>query len=179
MKSFIEQAQCYAGYHQNPMTRYTHMAGVPIIILSIMIFLGFVKIIVPGVFAITLACLVTLALLIYYFKLNWQLAAAITPILLLLLWISHFFSEAGPTKLGVWAFIITFVLGWGLQLYGHYIEGKKPALMDNLCQALIAPLFLTAELLFMAGLMTPLKEQIYGASPEPKVKEKKSHSKEK
>lgn len=162
MKPFIEQAQMYAGYHHNITTRYTHLAGVPIIILSIMILLGFIKIIIPEVFTTTLACLTTLGVLIYYFRLNWQLALALTPILLILLWFSTLFSHNGPTKLGIWTFIITFVLGWGLQLYGHYIEGKKPAFMDNLSQALIAPLFLTAELFFMAGYMKTLKEQIYG-----------------
>ncbi|CEG55517.1 Mpo1 family 2-hydroxy fatty acid dioxygenase [Legionella fallonii] len=162
MKPFVEQAQMYAGYHQNITTRYTHLAGVPLIILSMMILLGFIQIIMPGVFSTTLACLTTLAVLIYYFRLNWKLALALTPILIILLLFSSLFSHHGPTKLGVWAFIITFVVGWGLQLYGHYIEGKKPAFMDNLSQALIAPLFLTAELFFMAGYMKSLKEQIYG-----------------
>ena len=161
MKSFIEQAQMYTGYHQNKMTRYTHMAGVPIIIFSIMIFLGFVKVIVPGVFGTSLASLATLAVLIYYFRLNWQLALALTPIMhAVLLWLAHWFTLLGPTKLGVWVFIITFVVGWGIQLYRHYIEGKKPAFMASLNQALIAPLVLIAELFFMAGFMTPLKKQI-------------------
>ncbi|HAT8248991.1 TPA: DUF962 domain-containing protein, partial [Legionella pneumophila] len=62
----------------------------------------------------------------------------------------------------LWVFIITFVVGWGLQFYGHFIEGKKPAFMVNFTQALIAPLYLTAELFFMAGLMNSLREQIYG-----------------
>ncbi|KGP62456.1 membrane protein [Legionella norrlandica] len=163
MKSFIEQAQFYAEYHNNPVTRYTHLAGVPIIILSVMIFLGFVKIIIPGVYATDLACLATLAALIYYFLLNWQLALALTPILIFLLWLASWFSHNGPIKLGLWAFIITFIIGWGLQFYGHFIEGKKPAFMVNFTQALIAPLYLTAELFFMAGLMTSLKEQIYGS----------------
>ncbi len=167
MKSFIEQAQMYAGYHQNITTRYTHLAGVPLIILSVMILLGFIKIVMPGVFSITLACLATLGVLIYYFRLNWKLALALTPILIVLLLFADLFSHNGPTKLGVWAFIITFIVGWALQLYGHYIEGKKPAFMDNLSQALIAPLFLTAELFFMAGYMKSLKEQIYGANMEP------------
>jgi uncharacterized membrane protein YGL010W len=170
MKSFIEQAQFYSGYHLNKMTRYTHMAGVPIIILSLMIFLGFVKIVVPGVYGVSLSCLATLAALIYYYRLNWQLALALTPMLLILLWISSWFNHNGPTKLGIWAFIITFIVGWGLQLYGHYIEGKKPAFMDNLSQALIAPLYLTAELFFMAGYMTGLKEQIHGPGEEPTKK---------
>ncbi len=164
MKSFIEQAQFYATYHQNIMTRYTHMAGVPLIILSLMILLGFVQIIIPGVFASNLAWFATIALLIYYFLLNWKLALALTPIMLFLLWISHWFSAEGPTTLGVWMFIITFVVGWALQLHGHYLEGKKPAFMDNLCQALIAPLFLVAELFFMAGYMKSLQAQIHGAA---------------
>jgi uncharacterized membrane protein YGL010W len=166
MKSFVEQAQLYAVYHQNITTRYTHFAGVPIIIFSVMIFLGFIKIIIPGVFETSLATLATLAVLIYYYRLHWQLALAITPILLILLWLAHWFSLFGPTTLGVWVFIITFILGWGIQLYGHFIEGKKPAFMLNICQALIAPLFLTAELIFMAGYMKPLKEQIYGSDEE-------------
>lgn len=166
MKSFIEQAQFYANYHQNVTTRYTHMGGVPLIILSVMILLGFVQIIVPGVFSTTLAWFATVAILVYYFLLNWKLALALTPIMFFLLWIAHWFSENGPTTLGVWSFIITFVVGWALQLYGHYIEGKKPAFMDNLSQALIAPLYLVAELFFMAGYMKSLQAQIYGTSTE-------------
>lgn len=162
MKSFIEQAQFYAAYHQNKMTRYTHLIGVPLIILSLMILLGFVKLVIPGVYSTDFACLGTLAILIYYFRLQWQLSLVLTPMMLILLWIAHFFNHSGPTKLGVWAFLITFVIGWGFQLYGHFIEGKRPACMVNLCQSLVAPLFLVADLLFMAGWMPQLKEQIYG-----------------
>lgn len=162
MKSFIEQAQFYAEYHQNATTRYTHLAGVPLIILSLMIFLGFVKIIIPGVYGTNLACLTTIGVLIYYYRLNWQLALALTPVLIILLWLASWFNYSGPTKLGLWVFLITFVVGWGLQFYGHFIEGKKPAFMVNISQALIAPLFLMAEIIFMAGYMNDLKAQIYG-----------------
>ena len=168
MKPFIEQVQCYASHHQNPKTLYTHWIGVPLIILSLMIFLGFVKIIIPGVFHTTLACLATLAVLIYYFRLQWQLALVLTPIMLCLLWIANWISYNGPNKMSLWMFAITFIVGWGVQLYGHYIAGEKPAFMSHLCQALIAPLFMMAELFFMAGLMSSLKEQIHGASEESK-----------
>ncbi|MFT4058188.1 MAG: DUF962 domain-containing protein [Legionella sp.] len=164
MKPFIEQAQIYASYHKKQITRYIHFAGVPLIVLSLMILLGFVQIIIPNVFASNLAWFATIALLIYYFLLEWKLALAITPILLFLLWIAHWFSENGPTTLGLWTFILTFVIGWALQFYGHYLEGKKPAFLDNLNQALIAPLFLVAELFFMAGYMKPLRAQIYGTT---------------
>lgn len=161
MKSFVELAQFYATYHTKNMTRYTHMVGVPLIIIALMILLGFVQIIIPGLLATNLSYLATLVALVFYFRLQWQLALALTPFMLFFLWIASWFNHAGPTKLGLWAFIITFVLGWALQLYGHYIEGRKPALMDNFSQALIAPMYLVAELFFMAGFMKPLKEQIY------------------
>ena len=162
MNSFIEQAQLYASYHQNIKARHTHFVGVPLIILSTMIFLGFIKIIVPGVFATNLACIATLIALIYYFRLNWELALALAPILLILLFIANWLSKNGPTSFSLWSFILFFVIGWGLQLYGHYLEARKPAFMAHLTQALIAPMYLVAELFFMAGYMKPLKEKIHG-----------------
>lgn len=161
MKPFIEQAQCYATHHQNPKTRCTHWVGVPLIVISLMILSGFVKIIIPGVYQTTLATLLTLAVLIYYFRLHWQLALAITPIMLLMLWIASLFSYYGPNKLGVWAFAVTFIVGWGVQLYGHYSAKESPAFMEHSSQMLIAPLYLIAELFFMAGLMTELKKKLH------------------
>lgn len=160
MKPFIEQAQFYAAFHQNKITRYTHFAGVPLIIFSLMILLGFVKLIIPGVLTTNFALLGAIVVMAYYFKVQWQLSLVLTPIMLVLLWVASFFNHAGPTKLGLWVFLITFVSGWALQFYGHYMEGKKPAFMDNICQAFIAPLFLVAELMFMAGLMLDLQKQM-------------------
>jgi len=165
MKSFIEQAQIYALYHQKKATLYTHLIGVPLIVFSLMVLLGFVQMIVPGVIATTLASIVTLVLFIYYLRLNWRLALLIAPVLVFMLWISSLISYAGPTRFALWTFAITFVIGWALQLIGHLIEGKRPALVDNLWQALIAPLFLVAELSFMAGRMSDLKQQMH---PEPR-----------
>lgn len=166
MKSFIQQAQMYAAFHQSPQTRSTHFIGVPLIVFSLMILLGFIKIIMPGVFSTNLAVLITVAVLAYYFRLNWQLALPLSLIFIALLWLASWFSQYGPTTLGIWAFAITFIAGWSLQLYGHYIEGKRPAFMTNLSQALIAPMFLMAETFFMAGYMHSLKAQIYDVQPE-------------
>lgn len=166
MKSFIQQAHMYASFHQSPQTRSTHFIGVPLIVFSLMILLGFIKIIMPGVFSTNLAVLVTVAVLAYYFRLNWQLALPLTLILIALLWLASWFSQYGPTSLGIWTFTISFIAGWSVQLYGHYIEGKRPAFMTNLSQALIAPMFLMAESLFMAGYMHSLKVQIYDVESE-------------
>lgn len=168
MKSFIEQAQFYSKYHQKPITLYTHLAGVPLIIFSLMVFLGFFHLIVPGVLDTNFAGIATVVVLFYYFLLNWRLALVLTPIFFFLLWIANLISWTGPTSFSVWLFIIVFAIGWALQLTGHLLEGNRPALVDNLWQALVAPLYLTAELFFKYGRMKNLEKQIHGDTGEVK-----------
>ena len=55
-------------------------------------------------------------------------------------------------------FLTTFVLGWIIQIIGHIIEGRRPALADNILQIFNAPLFLTIEALSLAGLRRDLTE---------------------
>ncbi|MBA2650882.1 MAG: DUF962 domain-containing protein [Tatlockia sp.] len=162
MKSFIEQAQIYAAYHQKPISRYTHLIGVPLIIFSLMVLFGFLHLVIPGVLNITLAGIATVALLCYYYYLNWRLSLALTVILFALLGLAHLVSRYGPDSTSLWIFIITFVLGWIFQLVGHVLEGKRPALIDHLSQVLIAPMFVTAELFFLTGHMHDLKREIEG-----------------
>lgn len=53
-----------------------------------------------------------------------------------------------------------FVLGWALQLLGHRLEGNRPALLTNLAQILVAPLFLVAEMGFALGLRRDLRATV-------------------
>ena len=172
MIPFIVQAQCYISYHQKPVTRYTHLAGIPLIILSLMILLGFVHVVIIGVLDVNVASIATLVLLIYYFRLNWRLALALTPILILLLWIASVISHNGPTSEALWSFILIFLVGCALQFIGHFIEEKRPAFADNLWQIVIAPLFMVAESFFLIGRMGELKEEIYGKELATKHNEK-------
>lgn len=162
MIPFIEQAKIYALSHQNPLTRYTHFVGVPLILFAIMVFLGFVHVRVTGIFDLSLATLATLALLGYYFRLNWRLALAATPLIICLLWVAELVSAAGPGERSLWVFFVTFILGAGLQLLGHFFEGKRPAFVDCPWHLVVAPLYVTAEIIFLSGHMQPLKEAIYG-----------------
>src|SRR5690348_8213964 len=111
MTPFLVQARSYAQYHVNPMTRYTHMAGVPLLLLAVMILLGFIHIVVPQVCDLKISSLAMLVLFIYYLILNWRLALATAPILIIITWIANLFSSAGPTRIGIWACVICFVLG--------------------------------------------------------------------
>ncbi|WP_419418634.1 DUF962 domain-containing protein [Legionella sp. D16C41] len=169
MKSFVEQAQFYAKYHQEPVTFYTHLIGVPLIIFSLMIFLGFFHIVVPGVINIGFADIFTVIALLYYLFLNWRLGLILIPIFTFMVWIADLISWAGPTKRALWAFLILFILGWAFQLIGHFIEGRRPALINNFWQALIAPMYLMAEIFFRMGRMEALRKQIHPENDMPLI----------
>jgi len=165
MIPFTEQARDYATYHQHTLTRLTHMAGIPFLVLSMMILLGFVHVTIPGILSIDLADIVTFVLLIYYFRLNWRLALVLTPILIVFLWVANLFSHAGPDEFSLWAFLILFLLGGILVLIGCFIEGMHPGIKTHLKQTLVAPMFLMAEVFFMAGRMKKLEDEIHGNEP--------------
>ncbi|KTD17856.1 Mpo1 family 2-hydroxy fatty acid dioxygenase [Legionella jordanis] len=169
MKSFIEQAQFYSEYHQKPVTFYSHMIGIPLIIFSLMVFFGFFHLIIPGVMDAKFSDIATVLILIYYILLNWRLGLVLIPIFILFLWIADLISWAGPTRGALWTFAVCFIVGWVFQFIGHFMEGRRPALADNFWQALIAPLYLTAELFFKAGRMENLKRKIHGEPISPIV----------
>jgi uncharacterized membrane protein YGL010W len=65
-----------------------------------------------------------------------------------------------PLRESLFYFIATFATGWAIQFFGHIVEGKKPALADNLMQIFNAPLFLSVEILFFLGFRRGLKEEV-------------------
>src|SRR5215216_650167 len=81
----------------------------------------------------------------------------------LIMAVTWYAAEAFAGALGsaqaVWiAFIALFVGGWVLQFLGHHYEGKRPALMDNIFQAFIGPMFLVAEAMVVTGQRRDLAE---------------------
>jgi uncharacterized membrane protein YGL010W len=52
------------------------------------------------------------------------------------------------------------VLGWLIQFVGHYYEGRKPAFVDDLMGLAVGPLFVVAELAFLLGLRSELREAV-------------------
>jgi uncharacterized membrane protein YGL010W len=69
---------------------------------------------------------------------------------------SNWFAASYGSGLTWWLFAVLFVGGWVFQLVGHAFEGRRPALMDNLFQAFIGPMFMMAEVLMMLGLRRDL-----------------------
>jgi uncharacterized membrane protein YGL010W len=149
MKSIEEQMSFYAAYHQDARNKATHFIGVPAIILSLMIPLAWVRIEAGGV-PLSAALVITAMLLIYYLVLDFALGLAMVAVMGALLWLGHQIAQSGTLQGWIW-FAVLFVGGWILQLVGHVFEGRKPALVDNLFQIFVAPLFLAAEVFFALG----------------------------
>jgi uncharacterized membrane protein YGL010W len=164
MIPFVLRAREFAEYHQRPATNYLHIASIFFLILATMIFLGFIHLSMPGVFTLTLTDLFVLGLLIYYFRLNWILALAITPIFIILLWVSMLISHNGPHYYSMWTLMICLSLGTILHVIGYLIEGSYPNFKTSVSHALLSPLYFVAELFFAFGKMSVLREKIHAYS---------------
>lgn len=160
MNAFIKQAREYDHKHAKPISLYTHFVGIPFFLLAMFILLGIVHIVIPNFVDIRIADIVGIALLIYYFTLEWRVALAVTPIFFILLFLSSLFTAAGVSGLAVWGFIICFIIGAGSILVGHMLEGKRSLLSHDYWQSLLSPMFLTAKVLFMFGWLSSLQKKI-------------------
>ena len=145
MKTLEEQMSTYAAYHQDARNRATHFVGVPVIVLSLMIPLAWLRF--EGISA---AMVITAALLAYYLALDLWLGLAMCVVMGALLWLGQLIADQGTLAGWIW-FGVLFVGGWIVQLVGHVFEGRKPALADNLFQIFVAPIFLCAEVFFALG----------------------------
>ena len=77
---------------------------------------------------------------------------------------SDFLTTTNGATANYWAIGI-FVSSWVAQFIGHGVfEGRAPALLDNLVQALVlAPFFVWMEMLFFIGYRPELKSRVDSA----------------
>lgn len=162
MQSFAKEMSFYAAYHQEHRNVAIHVVGVPLISYSVLIPMSWLHLYTfAGGFALTLAMLFTAAILAYYFVLDAGFAAGATLLYAAMLALAHYTATLGY-GVGMVVFAIAFVGGWAAQFYGHYaFEKKRPALFDNLFQALFsAPIFVVADVYFKLGLRKDVEEEV-------------------
>ncbi len=158
MKSLVEQMQSYASYHRDTRNKISHFFGVPLVVYSLFIPLGWFRW-VHGPAPISAATLFYAGVFIYYCRLDYRIALLQMPISVGLLYLADQASTL-PIKDSLAFFAASFVGGWIIQLLGHVFEGKRPALADNITQIFNAPLFLMVEFLIFLGFRKDLKAQI-------------------
>ena len=159
MKSLADQMAFYQAYHHHPHNRATHFIGVPMIIIALLIPMAWVRIPIAG-FSFSLALLFSLVVLTYYFLLDWLVALGFILVYALLFAAGEYIGTDFSMAKGGIFFAGLFFGGWALQLIGHGIEGRRPALVDNFLQIFIAPLFLFTEILFSCGFRPDLKKEV-------------------
>jgi uncharacterized membrane protein YGL010W len=141
MKNVLQkQLDSYHAFHQNKINRMMHLFGIPTVVFSIFIGLGWISL-APVLFAVGI---------IYYLWLDLVTGVAATVVLIPILLAAMQVSALPFNESLIW-FIASTVLGWILQLGGHVFEGKRPAFLSNIVQLLNGPLFFVTEILSFLG----------------------------
>lgn len=158
MKTLTEQLANYAHYHRDPRNIATHLVGVPLIVLAVVVLLSRPAIEMAGL-PLSPAVVVSAAVLLYYLRLDLGFGAVMTALLALALWFGAW-AAALPTGQWLALGVGGFVVGWVIQFVGHWWEGRKPAFVDDVIGLLVGPLFVVAEVAFLLGLRQPLREAV-------------------
>lgn len=150
MKTLIDHLAQYAAYHRDPRNIHTHFVGVPMIMFAVVVLLSR-----PtwqmGDLPMSPALLAALASCFFYFRLDFRYGVTMAALLSAML-VGGQWLAVQTTVLWLASGIGLFVVGWVIQFVGHYYEGRKPAFVDDLMGLIVGPLFVVAELGFLAGL---------------------------
>jgi uncharacterized membrane protein YGL010W len=149
VKTLAEQMFSYGAYHQDWRNKATHFFGVPLVTFSLLLFLSWFRLIDSAI-PVTAATIFCAGVFAYYLVLDWKVALLQAPFSLVLLWLADR-TAVLPLSISCTVFAASFVGGWLIQLFGHYLEGTRPALTDNLLQIFNAPLYLAVEVLSYFG----------------------------
>lgn len=148
----------YSAYHRDPRNALTHFFGVPLVVFSLFVPMGWFRFIHSDL-PISGATVFYFVTLLWYLKLDRVVGFWVAPVSGMLL---YFADQASRLPFGesAAAFFGSFVLGWAIQFLGHWFEGRKPALFDNLGQIFNAPIFLIVEVMFLLGFRKDLKAAV-------------------
>ena len=158
MKTLLDQLSNYADYHRSERNIATHLIGIPMIVVAIMVLLSRPIWMVSDL-ALSPAVFIVVVLLLYYLRLHLGLGLIMSALL-----VSGLFLSAWVATLddAIWlaSGVGGFLLGWVIQFVGHYFEGRKPAFFDDVMGLAIGPLFVVAEVLFKLGLFSELAQEV-------------------
>jgi uncharacterized membrane protein YGL010W len=155
--SFFEnQLAIYSSYHCDHRNRATHFVGIPAIVFSLLVAFALWRFRFAG-YDLSAAWGVAVLAVIGWIALDRTIGIAMLIAMVPMLIVAEWTVLSYSTMTAWIVFAVFFVGGWVFQLVGHVWEGRRPALMDNLFQAFIGPMFIMAEVLMALGLKQNLK----------------------
>jgi uncharacterized membrane protein YGL010W len=156
---FERQMAMYTTYHRDWRNRLTHFFGVPAIVFALMVGMGLWRWHIGG-YDLSLAVAFTLAVFVLWLVMDVGIALPLIVVLVPMLALAEYIARQADAAMAWTVVAVFFVGGWVLQLLGHVYEGRKPALVDNLFQIFVAPMFLAAEPIFALGLRRRLHDRV-------------------
>ena len=136
MKSIQQWLDEYAVSHQNATNKLIHWICVPSIFFSLVCLLNEVEL-YQG---LSLAHLVLVAAMLFYFRISWKIAVGLLLFYFVCIWGS---MQLQNSEISVWKIALAiFTIAWIGQFIGHKIEGKKPSFLDDVQFLLIGPAWL-------------------------------------
>jgi uncharacterized membrane protein YGL010W len=148
----------YAAWHRDQRNIVTHTVGVPMIVFGLGVLLARPHFAVAG-WDFTAAAFGWAFATLWYLSRRGEIGLRLLTCLSVgaVLALGHGAADsAGWLGWGAGAFAV----GWMIQLLGHYYEGKRPAFAEDIANLLVAPMFVTAELVFMTGKKPQLAREI-------------------
>ena len=158
MKTLTDQLAQYGAYHRDPRNIATHIIGVPMIMLAVVVLLSRPAFDLGPTVA-SPALLAALAAIFFYSRLDFAFGLVMALLIAVMLAVGQWLAIQ-PT--GVWLVsgIGLFVVGWLIQFVGHWFEGRKPAFVDDLVGLLVGPLFVVAEIGFVMGMRREVQAEV-------------------
>ncbi|WP_028008789.1 DUF962 domain-containing protein [Solimonas flava] len=128
----------YNASHRNPVNKTLHWICVPLIAFTIACAL---KLIPVGHGYLNALSVVGVLVLLYYFRLSWQLALGMSAVF----FVGYRLVLAAEAAFGaqlIWVALAIFVVAWIGQFIGHHVERARPSFFKDLQFLLIGPLWL-------------------------------------
>jgi uncharacterized membrane protein YGL010W len=147
---FQRQLASYAAVHRAWRNKATHFVGIPLIVFSLLLVLTLWRVPLGGR-EVSMALVIGVIAVLGWMALDLGIGLIMAAIMSPAWYAAEALAGALGTTSTVIAFGVLFVGGWILQFIGHHYEGKRPALLDNIFQGFIGPMFLVAETLVASG----------------------------
>ena len=159
MRAAPELLSQYARYHRDERNITSHFLGVPMIVFAVGVLLARPAFTIGGL-ALSPAWVAFALVTIWYLTRGaLVLGIVVSSFVGALMLAAHHVAYGGTAAWLAWG-VGLFVVGWLIQFIGHWYEGKKPAFIDDVAGLIVAPMFMTAEALFMLGWNKPLLAEI-------------------
>ncbi|KAI5300738.1 hypothetical protein KEM56_002230 [Ascosphaera pollenicola] len=175
LRSFLNierQFSFYGAYHHNPVNVAIHITCVPLIMLTAFVFTTLPYAQIPSLAGLSyplssylpldLCTLSAITYSILYMIMDLEAGSMLAMIVMGLAALAHQLTATLGARVAFRGSLAVHVVAWIAQFVGHGVyEGRAPALLDNLMQALfLAPIFVWLEVLFMCGYKPELKARV-------------------